>query len=274
MKTFHLHLVSDSTGETIHTLARACVAQFEKIQAVEHVWSMIRGKPQLEKVLAGIEANPGIVLFTLVDVKLRQALVERCRSLGVPSISALDPILAALSGYLGAEAQSMPGRQHELGAEYFARIEAMNYVLAHDDGQSNWDLEEADIVVVGVSRTSKTPTCIYLANRGVKAANVPFVPGCPLPPNLTTASRPLIVGLTKDPAQLVQIRRNRLHMLNESEDSQYTDLQAVKEELAAARRLYTQHGWPVIDVTRRSIEETAAAIMNLYQERREPARRG
>ncbi|MSO89631.1 MAG: kinase/pyrophosphorylase [Rhodospirillaceae bacterium] len=273
MKTFHLHLVSDSTGETIHTLARACVAQFEKIQAIEHAWSMIRGKPQLEKALVGVEANPGIVLFTLVDVTLRQTLVEGCRALGVPSISALDPVLAALSSHLGEKAQGLPGRQHELGAEYFARIEAMNYVLAHDDGQSNWDLDQADIIIVGVSRTSKTPTCIYLANRGVKAANVPFVPGCPLPPNLTTMNKALIVGLTKDANQLIQIRRNRLHMLNETEDSQYTDPQAVKEEIAAARRLYSQHGWPVIDVTRRSIEETAAAIMNLYQERKEPARK-
>src|SRR5208282_3543292 len=182
--------------------------------------------------------------------------------------SVLDPIMGSLASYLGLRSRNLPGRQHELDAEYFSRIDAMQFVLSHDDGQATWDLDHADVVLVGVSRTSKTPTCIYLANRGIKAANVPIVPGVQLPHELAEARHPLIVGLTKDPVRLVQIRRNRMRLLNEVETTDYTDLETVKQELAAARRLFTEHSWPVIDVTRRSIEETAASIMQLYADRR------
>lgn len=268
MKQFHLHLVSDATGETINSVARACVAQFDDVEPVEHFWNLVRTERQLAMVIEGIKDNPGLVMFTLVDEKLRRMLQDVCRDLQVPCIPVLEPLINALAAYLGLESQRQPGRQHMLDAEYFGRMDAMDFALAHDDGQSTRDLHEADVILMGVSRTSKTPTCIYLANRGIKAANVPFVPGCPLPPEIDQLTRPLIVGLTKDRDRLIQIRRNRLRLLNQSEDTGYVDPEVVRQELAEARRLYSRKGWPVIDVTRRSIEETAAEIMMLLARRR------
>lgn len=261
----NLHLVSDATGETINSVARACLVQFEGVEPTEHVWSLVRTRGQIEKVLAGIEAYPGPVLFTIVNDGLRTTLMEGCRRLGVPCIPVLDPVIHMLAAQFGVEMSGLPGLQHALDAEYFERIDAMNYALSHDDGQAGGDLDQADVVLVGVSRTSKTPTCIYLANRGIKAANVPIVPGCPLPEGLLHLRGPLVIGLTKDPARLVQVRRNRLRMISESgEETDYTDLDSVREEVALARRICSRHSWPVIDVTRRSIEETAATIMTHY----------
>ncbi|HKF71586.1 MAG TPA: pyruvate, water dikinase regulatory protein [Stellaceae bacterium] len=266
---FHLHLVSDSTGETVHSVARACLVQFDEAEAVEHIWSMVRTKMQMERVIHGIKANPGVVLFTLVDEGLRGVLQEGCRKLQVPAIPVLDPVLAVLASQLGRKSRGLPGQQHLLDTEYFRRIDAMSYTLAHDDGQSAWGLNDADVVLVGVSRTSKTPTCMYLANRGIKAANVPIVPGTPLPEELLALARPLVVGLTNDPERLVQVRRNRLQQLHQEQarPMEYTDSAAVREEVQQARRLFTERHWPVIDVTRRSIEETAAAILRLLAQR-------
>jgi regulator of PEP synthase PpsR (kinase-PPPase family) len=264
----HLHMVSDSTGETVRGIVRACLVQFEGIEVVEHIWPLVRTKSQLEKVIEAIGRSPGLVLYTLVDTKLQATFIEGMRRLKQPYISVLDPVIGALSNYFGRKSRNKPGRQHELDAEYFSRIDAMQYVLSHDDGQGAWDLDHADVVLVGVSRTSKTPTCVYLANRGIKAANIPIVPGMPVPAELLKTKGPLIVGLVNDPLRLVQLRRNRLRMLNESEDSAYADIEVVKRELAAARRLFAEQGWPVIDVTRRSIEETAATILQLYTDRR------
>ncbi|MCH7540500.1 MAG: kinase/pyrophosphorylase [Proteobacteria bacterium] len=267
MKAFHLHLVSDATGETINSVARACLVQFEGVTISEHLWPMVRTQRQLEKVLAAIEEDLGAVIFTLVDDKLRVMLQEGCRALQIPCVPVLDPVIAVLAGFFGVQSRGQPGRQHVLDAEYFGRIDAMDFALNHDDGQSTQDLDEADVILVGVSRTSKTPTCLYLANRGVKAANVPVVPGCPLSRELFEAKRPLIVGLTKDPARLVQVRRNRLRMLEQDQETEYVDSVSVRAEVATARRLFAEHGWVVIDVTRRSIEETAAEIMQLYTHR-------
>jgi [pyruvate, water dikinase]-phosphate phosphotransferase / [pyruvate, water dikinase] kinase len=264
---FHLHLVSDATGDTVHSVARACLVQFEGAEAIEHIWSMVRTKSQVERIVTAIAAHPGVVLYTLVNETLRQPLIEGCRRLQVPAIPVLDPVIGALASYLGRQSRGLPGQQHLLDSEYFHRIDAMTFALAHDDGQSAFGLDTADVVLVGVSRTSKTPTCIYLANRGIKAANVPVVPGMPLPPELLVAKQPLIVGLTNDPERLIQVRRNRLSMLHQDERTDYTDIEAVREEVANARRLFAEHHWPVIDVTRRSIEETAAAILKLLARR-------
>ena len=264
---FHLHLVSDSTGETVHSVARACLVQFDGAQAVEHVWSMVRTRSQIERVIAGVEANRGVVLFTLVSDTLRQLLQEGCRRIQAPAIPVLDPVIGALASYLGRESRGLPGKQHLLDSEYFARIDAMTFALNHDDGQSSWGLNDADVCLVGVSRTSKTPTCLYLANRGIKAANVPFVPGVPLPPELLEAKHPLIVGLTNDPERLIQLRRNRLDLLHHDQATEYTNIDAVRTEVREARRIFVERHWPVIDVTRRSIEETAAAIMKLLARR-------
>lgn len=271
VKRFHLHLVSDATGETINSVARACLSQFDAVEPVEHFWNLVRTERQLELVIEGIKENPGLVMFTLVNEKLRRRLQDTCREQQTPCIPVLDPLINSLAAYLGLESQSQPGRQHALDAEYFSRIDAMDFALAHDDGQTAWELHQADVILVGVSRTSKTPTCIYLANRGVKAANIPYVPGCPLPAELDLVSRPLVVGLTKDAESLVQIRRNRLRLLNQGEETSYVDPEVVREEITEARRLYTRKNWPVIDVSRRSIEETAAEILMLLSQRRPAA---
>lgn len=269
MMQFHLHLVSDATGETLNSVAKAAVAQFENVRAIEHSWFLVRTPRQLEDSLEEIERHRGLVLFTLVDKTLRDVLQSRCDALGVPCVSVLGPVISAVGAFLGAESRGLPGRQHEMNAEYFARIEAMSFAIAHDDGQLTRDLPRADIVLVGVSRTSKTPTCTYLANRGLKAANIPVVPGIALPEELNGLKRPLIVGLTTSPDRLVEVRRNRLLWLKDVSDSDYADYETVKAEIAFAKRMFAERGWPVIDVTRRSIEETAAAILNHYARRRE-----
>lgn len=269
MKTCHFHLVSDATGETIRSITRACLVQFEEVAPVEHIWPLIRNKRQLQEVVKGIHEEPGMVLYTLVNDDIRALLEAACRDRGVPCHSVLDPVIAALGTYLDQPSRRQPGRQHVLDKRYFDRIEAMDFTMAHDDGHSRGDLEHAEVVLVGVSRTSKTPTSIYLANNGIKAANVPLVPGQPVPAHLETLTGPLIVGLTTDPNRLVQIRRNRLRMLNQKEETDYIDLEVVKKEVATAQRYFTARGWPVIDVTRRSIEETAAAIMALLARRQE-----
>jgi len=268
MRAFHLHLVSDATGETVNSIAKACVSQFDDVQPQEHFWNLVRTPRQLEMVFEGIRTSPGLVMFTLVDESLRRRLEDFCRETQCPCVSVLDPLISALGTYLGVESQRQPGRQHMLDAEYFSRMDAMEFTLAHDDGQATWDLHESDVVLVGVSRSSKSPTCIYLANRGIKAANVPYVPGCPLPPELDQIISPLIVGLTNDPDRLLQIRRNRLRLLNPNVDSTYADPEVVKQEVTEARRYFARKGWPVIDVSRRSIEETAAEILMLLAHHR------
>lgn len=266
MRSFHLHLVSDATGETITSVTRACMVQFEGVQAIQHNWWLVRSQAQVERVITGIEDNPGIVLFTLVDTGVRGLLEEACRRLHVPCIPLLDPVMGALASYLGAEIHARPGGQYQLDAEYFARIDAMQFTLAHDDGQLLTDIEDADIVLIGVSRTSKTPTCMYIANRGYKCANYPLVPDIPLPPELENLRRPLVVGLTKDPKSLSDIRRARLRFLNHDEESDYAQFERVRDEVASARRLFSRHGWPVVDVTRRSIEEASATIIQLHNQ--------
>jgi regulator of PEP synthase PpsR (kinase-PPPase family) len=267
LRDFHMHLVSDATGETVIASARACVAQFDGVRPIEHFWNLVRTQRQLNLALEGISEKPGIVIYTLVDRELRQKLESTCRNLQVPCIPMLDPILKGLSTYLGLESKAQPGRQHIMDEEYFSRLDALDYAMSQDDGQSPAKLSDADVILVGVSRTSKTPTCIYLANRGVKAANVPFVPNIPLPEILTSDNAPLIIGLTEDPERLVSIRRNRLRLLNQPEVAAYADLETVREEVNEARRFYTKMGWPVIDVTRRSIEETAAEIIKILARR-------
>jgi regulator of PEP synthase PpsR (kinase-PPPase family) len=272
----HLHLVSDSTGETVTTVARAGVSQFDGVVPVEHVWSFVRTRAQVDQVLSMVRGLPGAVIFTLVSPDLRQALQEGCRTLNTPCVAILDGVLSALSSLLGAETRPQIGRQHAMDAGYFSRIEAMNFMFRHDDGQCAWELEEADVVLVGVSRSSKTPTSIYLANRGIKVANVPVVPDCPVPTELEQLTRPLVVGLTINPEPLVQIRMSRLRQLRAEQsragpsfDGDYAELERVREELVYARRLFARHGWPVIDVTRRSVEESAAALWQLLQARQQ-----
>ena len=265
---FHLHLVSDSTGETLIAASRAASAQYQGVASIEHVYPLVRTPAQLDRVITEIENAPGIVLFTLVDSDLSRRLEESCDASGSPCLSVLGPILTLFKSYLGQNSTPRAGAQHMLNADYFKRIDALNFSMMSDDGQLPENLEHADIVLVGVSRTSKTPTSIYLANRGYKTANVPLVPHVPLPGGLAHLRHPLIVGLVASAERIVQIRQNRLLSLNADSQTDYVDRIAVAEEIAASRRLFAERGWPTIDVSRRSIEETAAAILDLYRAHR------
>lgn len=265
---FHLHLVSDSTGETLIAASRAAAAQYQGVASIEHVYPLVRAPAQLERVITEIENAPGIVLFTLVDSDLSRRLEESCAASGSPCLSVLGPILNLFKSYLGQSSTPRAGAQHMLNAEYFKRIDALNFAMLSDDGQLAENLDSADIVLVGVSRTSKTPTSIYLANRGFKTANVPLVPNAVLPRRLLDLHRPLVVGLVASAERIVQIRQNRLLSLNADSQTEYVDKAAVAEEVAASRRLFAEQSWPVIDVTRRSIEETAAAVLDLYRAHR------
>lgn len=266
---FHLHLVSDSTGETLINVGRAAATQYQGIVPIEHVYPLVRNRRQLDRVITEIENEPGIVLYTLVETDLVERLKSACDELGCPSLSVLEPVHRMFQSYLGVATTPKPGAQHTLSAEYFRRIDALNFTMAHDDGQLTENLNEADVVLVGISRTSKTPTSIYLANRGIKTANVPLVPGVPFPDQLLSLTKPLIVGLVASPERIVQIRQNRMLALNaDGKDATYIDKQMVADEVVQARRLFDRQAWPVIDVTRRSIEETAAAIIDLYRTHR------
>ncbi|WP_076068754.1 pyruvate, water dikinase regulatory protein [Sphingomonas montana] len=268
MMRLHVHLLSDSTGETLENVAKAGLAQFDGVEAIKHFWPMVRSEGHLDRVMVEIGKHPGLIIFTLANSEVRRKLEARCRAAGIPAVAALDPVTDALSRLLGQIASARPGRQHNLDAAYFARVDAIQWTIAHDDGIASENWEEADILLAGVSRTSKTPTSIYLANRGYKTANIPVVPVSPPPANIYTLEHPLVVGLTTSPDRLIAIRRNRLLSLNQAPETDYVDQEAVAAELAFARRIFADNGWPVIDVTRRSIEETAAAIINLVNERR------
>lgn len=264
---FHLHMISDSTGETLMGVMRASVAQFENAEPIEHLFALVRAPKQLDRALEHVANYPGVVMYTMVNPELRRTLEDRCAELGIPAIAVLDPVEATLSSYLGAPMMGRAGAQRALDADYYRRIEAMNYSMAHDDGQGD-DLAGADVILLGISRTSKTPTSVYLGHRGVRTANIPLVPGAVLPEEIYTLTRPLIVGLTASPERIIQIRRNRLLNLKEDRSTDYVDETRVKEEVIFAKRLFAKHGWPSIDVTRRSIEETAAKVINMLNEHR------
>ena len=269
MKKFNLHLVSDSTGETVGSVARAVLAQFDDVETEEFTWTLVRTKTQLERVVEGLNENPGAVMCTLVDTALSDALKIECSKRGVPFIPVLSTVVSELSAYFGSRSHAQPGKQHAMTEEYFTRVDAINYALAHDDGQGHWELEQADIILVGPSRTSKSPTCVYLAYKGCKAANVPFVLDCPLPPSLEELKKPLIVGLTINPERLQQIRKSRLQSINQETDTNYVDMEYMEREIAESRKLYSKHKWPVIDVTKRSVEETAATILQQWRKHQE-----
>ncbi|MEM8936945.1 MAG: pyruvate, water dikinase regulatory protein [Pseudomonadota bacterium] len=266
---FHVHLVSDSTGETLNAMLKAITSQFDAAKPLEHIYALVRSRSAMEETLARIEASPGIVLYTIINPELRRMLEVRCSEIQTPAHSVLDPLLNAFTDYLGLEQRKRAGAQHALDDEYFKRIAALDYTLSHDDGKMNWDLETADVVLVGVSRTSKTPTCMYLANRGIKAANVPLVPTSDPPPELFSLRKPMVVGLIASPERLAQIRKSRLGEINAvGAADEYSDLEVIRKEVLRAKRLYAKNKWATIDVTRKSVEETAAAILTKLSARR------
>ncbi len=270
-EVFHVHLVSDATGETLNAIAKAALAQFEGVEVEQHSYALVRSAKQLERAMDHIHAQRGLVFFTLVNQELRRALIERCAVEKIACLDVMEGPIAMMRQFLGAAETHRPGAQHDVDQRYLQRIEALNFTIQHDDGQALDTIDGAEVVLVGASRTSKTPTCVYLAIRGVRAANVPLVPGIPLPPALLAARRPLVVGLWAAPDRLVQVRRNRLNTMGEARDTDYVDLEAVRNEVSATRKLFEQQDWPAIDVSRRSVEETAAAVINLLGERAEKA---
>ena len=266
---FHVHLVSDATGETLNSIAKAALAQFEGQYVEEHSYALIRSAKQLDRAMQNITTQKGLVFFTLVNPELRKELVARCAAADLPCLDVMEGPISMMRQYLGAAETHRPGAQHEVDQRYLQRIEALNFTIQHDDGQALDSIDGAQVILVGASRTSKTPTCIYLAIRGVRAANVPLVPGIALPSALLATKTPLIVGLWASPDRLVQVRRNRLNTMGEVRDTNYVDVDSVRNEVSATRRLFEQNDWPVIDISRRSVEETAAAVINLLNERRE-----
>lgn len=264
---FHLHLVSDATGETLTAVAKAVTVQYSQVRAIQHVHPLVRTKRQLDRVAQEIEATPGIVLYTLVNETLAADLEARCQKLNVPCVAILQSIMRVFESYLGASSTPTVGGQHLLDIDYFRRIDALNFTMMHDDGQLADELDESDIVLIGISRTSKTPTSIYLANRGFKTANVPIVPDLPLPRRLDAPKHAFVVGLIASPEHVAQIRRSRVLTLADRELKDYVDRDSISAEIAFTKRLCARHRWPLIDVTRRSIEETAAAILKLYEDR-------
>lgn len=268
-KFFHLHLVSDATGETLSAIAKAVIVQYSKVRGIEHVHSLVRNKKQMDRVFQVIESEPGIVLYTIVNPELARGLDDFCRTLNVPCVPVMASIMQVFESYLGAPSTPTVGGQHVLNAEYFRRIDALNFTMAHDDGRLPDDLNDADIVIVGISRTSKTPTSIYLAQRGFKTTNVPLIPELPLTPQLENANNVFVVGLIASADRISQVRRNRVMSLADRDLNEYVDRDVIEEEITYTRRLCSRNGWPVIDVTRRSVEETAAAILKHYQNRNE-----
>jgi regulator of PEP synthase PpsR (kinase-PPPase family) len=270
---FHLHLISDATGETLTTMAKAAAVQYAQVRPIEHVHPLVRTHKQLERVLKEVEQAPGIVLYTVVKKELIEEIERRCRELKVPSLHVLQPIMQIFESYLGAPQTPVVAGQHMVDADYFRRIDALNFAMHHDDGQLPQDLNAADIIILGISRTSKTPTSIYLAQRGYKTANLPLVPGIDLPQALIEPHTAFVVGLVAAPERIAEIRRNRVQLLADRNLEEYVDRTQIANEIAYSRKLCARHGWPIIDVTRRSIEETAATIIRLLHDQEETAER-
>jgi regulator of PEP synthase PpsR (kinase-PPPase family) len=266
-KRLVLYLVSHASGELIEMLARNSVMQLAGVDVERRLWKMVRRMDQLPDILRELANAPGFVLHSISHSDLRGALEEGCRQLHLPYQFALEPLVGRLAEYTGAAVQSHTSGGDALDEDYYRRVEAMKYTLAHDDGVGCEDLESADVVIVGVSRATKTPTCLFLASRGIKAANVPLVPGVAPPAGLLCAKAPLVVGLTVDPARLALVRAARLRALNDEENTDYADLDNLRKEVLEARRLFLRYGWPTIDATRRSVEQTASMIIDMLRKR-------
>jgi [pyruvate, water dikinase]-phosphate phosphotransferase / [pyruvate, water dikinase] kinase len=264
---FHLHLISDSTGETLTTIAKAAAVQYANVRPIDHVHPLIRTKRQLTRVLTEIEQAPGIVLYTVVNSELSAEIERHCRQIKVPCLHVLLPIMKVFENYLGAPQTPIVAGQHVVDADYFRRIDALNFTMNHDDGRLPADLSNADIIILGISRTSKTPTSIYLAQRGYKTTNLPLVPGIDPPKTLTEPHSAFVVGLVASPERIAEIRRNRVQLLSDRDLNDYVDRTQIANEIAYSRKLFAKHGWPIIDVTRRSIEETAATIIKMLHDK-------
>lgn len=266
-KTVVMHLVSHASGELVEMLARNAIAQLDGVEVKRRLWKMVRRLDQIPEILSALASSPGYVVHSISHSDVRQALEEGCRQLGVPFLFSLEPLIGKLAEYAGATIQYHNSSVYAFDEDYYRRVEAMKFTLAHDDGIASDDLEGADVIIVGVSRATKTPTCMYLASRGIKAANVPLVPGTPPPVSVLRAKDKLVVGLTINPARLAIVRTERLKSLNDDGNTEYADMEFLRKEILEARRLFIRCGWPVIDVSQRSIEQTASMIIDMLRKR-------
>ena len=264
--TYQIYLISDSTGETLDRIFLALKAQFSNFDYKPHQYSFTRTENQVLKILQRLKNEKKIIiLYTIVDTKLAKFLTKKSEEFNIPCFGVLGDLILRFSKILNQEASHIPSGQHVLDDEYFKRIEAIQFTMKHDDGKETADIENSDIILLGVSRTGKTPTSIYLANRGFKTSNIPIVSENSLPKKITKNPKiACIVGLVSEPSRLVDIRKNRISLLKEKESSTYISLEIIKKEIKWAQSLYRKYGWPTIDVTRKSIEETAASIIKIY----------
>ena len=263
-KEINIHLVSDSTGETIENTVSATISQFPDVIRKEFFWPMTRTEDQIKDITENLKKNPGLVVFSIVDDNNRALLENNCKKMNIPYISPLDGLFSTFKKILALSETKITGVQHKLDENYFKRVDAFEFAMQHDDGQRVSSMSEADIILVGVSRTSKTPTSIYLANKGLKVANIPLVANTRLPEELFGFKKPIIIGLIKDPRSLMQVRQTRLKMMGESKQTSYDDINHIKFEISQARLIFTKYAWPSIDVSRRSVEETSASVIKIY----------
>lgn len=268
MKKLIIHLVSESSIQTVKYVANTALLQFNKVESKLYHWPMIRNSTLLREVLNKIKGKPGVVLYTISSNDLRKELSKFCYNLKIPCISVVGKIVKEISVFLGVEIEGNFGYDQEFDESYFDKIHAIDYTFRHDDGQMLNELEEADIVLIGPSRTSKTPTSVYLAYNGFKTANIPYIYGHPFLELLDKITNQLVVGLIINPARLIEIRETRLNSLQVTDATNYTNYRIVQEECMQVRLICEQKGWLVVDVSRKSIEETAALIMKNYYDQK------
>ncbi len=270
MKKINIHLISDSTGETLGAISRAVMSQFKNVEYEEYMWSLVRTKSKILDSIEKIKKYPGIVLYTILNQELLDLLLLECKKEKIMCIPALDSIITSFSKYIGQNIINKPGRQYVLDKDYFNRIEAINFTINHDDGRRVNELENAEIILVGPSRTSKSPTCVYLSHRGYKAANIPFIDGVEMPDIINKLKKTLIIGLTINSESLINIRKSRIRLLNQEikDNNEYINYENVDKEIKEAKKLYLKNNWPIIDVSKKSIEETAAAIIQKLDEKK------
>lgn len=271
MRDVYIHLISDATGATLQGLAQAGLAQFDNINPIERLWPLVRTRRQMDRVLKDIEEHNGLVFYTLVDEAMCTILEEFCEARAIPCAAVMAPIITGLEQYLGQTSRNIAGLQHKLDDSYFKRIDAIDFAMGFDDGQNLEGIETADVILVGVSRTSKTPTCIYLARQGVRAANIPLVPHMAFPDAVLALKTPLFVGLTESADRLIELRASRIKVDQKQQNlfgNSYIDPEAVENEVQQARKFFREQGWAIIDVTKKSVEETAAEILVLLQRKK------
>ena len=260
---FYVHLISDATGETVQRAFAASMAQFPSIIPIIKQWTYINSLVKINDVLNEIKKEPGLILFSIVNDENKRKLEKLCKKEGLLYVSVLDPILDMLKNVLSLSHTGSSGSQYKLDDEYYSRIEALDYTMQHDDGNNIETFYKADIILIGLSRTSKTPTSIFLANKGYKVGNFPIVLNKDIPNVLDVLEGPKLIGLTKDPRYLSRIRQTRLESIGDFSGNNYSDIDNVRKEVSYARKLFDARNWSVIDVTRRSIEETSASIIHL-----------